>query len=246
MIPGNHDISMTGVNIEKQPISVLGESGSCLLLGHPFTKESFATFGNVSVFGVGYSDSNEKFNDIFNEPPPKDTFSVLAIHQTLLPDGDSFFGDFMNFHEFKDCPYSMIACGHYHPGFKPAVVSAHGKFFVNPGAISRGSIDSHNLERVPSFQVVTVSDIRSVTSETVYIPAESADKIFDLHKVEQSKVSKKDMADFAISIKEVISEQVDVSSVDGILELMSSIGATKEILNFSKPYLEMAKEGLSA
>lgn len=248
-VPGNHDISMTSKNLFKQPLAVLEEAGVISVLGYPYSKNFCFSTDVFDVYGLGYSDNNDKLNEnyfsINDEIIDQQKCNILCIHQMLLPDGEQFFGDFLNFGDLAQFDFDIVCCGHYHPGFNPTVIEKYGKLFINPGAISRGSLDVHNLDKEPSFLILDISAKNKITWETVVIPHEPSNKVFDMQKVNRSLVAKEDIERFTTSLKDVVDEQVDISSVDGLLSVLNTITeGDREVIDFIKPYLIKAQETL--
>lgn len=247
-VPGNHDISMTSKNLDKQPLSVIAESGAIQVLGFPYTKTFVLEGDNADIYGLGYADANDLFSEnyfaINSEITDLNKLNILAIHQMLLPDGDTFFGDFLNFAEVAQLDFDIFICGHYHPGYDPRVQFKHGKVFINPGSIARGSIDVHNLDRQPSFTVLDITS-NPVKWEEVVIPHEHSSKVFDLQKVRRSLIAKEDMESFTTTLKNVTEETIDIASIDGLLSFLSASGAEKDILDFTKPYFEKAFDDIN-
>ena len=243
-IPGNHDISMTSKNLQRQP---LAEAGAVSVLGYPYSKNFCFSTEKFDVYGLGYADANDKLSEHYfnlNEEIEDTTkCNILCIHQMLLPDGDSFFGDYLNFAELAQFDFDIICCGHYHPGFNPQVIQKYGKLFINPGAIARGSLDVHNLDKSPSFLILDIKDKSDVAWEVVQIPHEPSNKVFDMQKVKRSLVAKEDIENFTTSLKDVVDQQVDITSVEGLLSVLNTITQEdKSVVDFIKPFLIKAQE----
>lgn len=248
-IPGNHDISMTSKNLQRQPLAVLEEAGAISVLGFPYSKNFCFSTDLFDVYGLGYADANDKLSEnyfnINSEIVDNEKCNILCLHQMLLPDGDSFFGDFLNFAELAQFDFDVICCGHYHPGFNPPVIQKYGKLFINPGAIARGSLDVHNLDKAPSFVILNIDSKKDVSWEIVQIPHEPSNKVFDLQKVNRSLVAKEDIENFTSTLKDVVDQQVDITSVEGLLSVINTITQEdKTVVDFIKPYLVRAQEAI--
>ena len=248
-IPGNHDISMTSKNLQRQPLAVLEEAGAISVLGYPYSKNFCFSTESFDVYGLGYADCNDKLSEHYfnlnSEIVENDKCNVLCIHQMLLPDGDSFFGDFLNFAELAQFDFDVICCGHYHPGFTPQVIQKYGKLFINPGAIARGSLDVHNLDKTPSFIILDIESKDKIAWEVVQIPHEPSNKVFDMQKVNRSLVAKEDIENFTSTLKDVVDQQVDITSVEGLLSVINTITQEdKTVVDFIKPYLIRAQEAI--
>ena len=239
-VVGNHDISQSISNLEKQPISVLSESGAVTLL----TEGDRYEFENVVLQGWPYEEKRDNPDLAFFPEIVSNKFEIAIIHQMLLPDGESFFGDFINFHLFKDSGYNLVACGHYHPGYDPSVIKKYGIHFANVGSISRGSLDSHNITKIPKFLSCSVDKNNKFYSIEVTIPHVPYEQIFDLKKLESSKVKQQEMTKFISNLKELSEQTLDLATVNGLLIILKSLGADEELLSFSKQYLEEAADQL--
>lgn len=246
VVPGNHDISMTTKNLYKQPLKVIEQARAITLLGYPETETFVASYSDVDIYGLINKDSLDKFSqgyfDIEAEIKDISKHNLLCLHQMLLPDGEKFFGDFLNFAEIAQLNFGYFACGHYHPGYNPVVKSAHNKRFINPGAISRGSLDSHNLDKEPSFLISVFEKDTDAKFYRIIIPHEPAEKVFDLDKIAKAVVSKEEVFKFIAALKDVSEEEFDLSSVDGLLSLLLTLDVEKEIIDFIRPYLQTAQE----
>lgn len=247
-IPGNHDISMTSKNLDKQPLSVIAESGAIQVLGYPYTKTFCFSGDEVDIYGLGYADANDTLSEhyfaINSEISDTNKINILAIHQMLLPDGDTFFGDYLNFAEVAQLDFDIFLCGHYHPGYDKKVQFKHGKVFINPGSIARGSLDVHNLDKAPAFIVIDTA--KSTSWEEVIIPHEHSSKVFDLQKVRRSIIAREDMEAFTSTLKNVTDEAIDIASIDGLLQFLTASGAEKDVLDFTKPYFEKAFDEINS
>lgn len=248
-VPGNHDISMTSKNLNRQPLAVLEEAGAISVIGFPYTKNFVFSTESFDVYGLGYSDANDKLSESYfsiNENIiDQSKFNILCLHQMVLPDGETFFGDFINFAELAQFDFDAFCVGHYHPGFMPVLQERYGKIFLNPGAISRGSLDVHNLDRAPEFVILEIAEKKLVSFEEVQIPHEPASKVFDMQKVNRALVAKEDIENFTSTLKDVVEDNVDITSLDGLLSVLSTITqGDSEVLEFTKPFLIKAQESI--
>lgn len=247
-VPGNHDISQTSKNLDKQPISVLEESGVLTLLGYPFTKEFVLQTDKFDIYGMGYQEKNEKFSEVYEEMNSliidNNKFNILALHQMLLPDGMTFPADYLNFAEVAQLDFDMFLSGHYHPPFENAVVKKHNKLFCNSGAIMRISLDANNVVSNPQFAVFDFGDSKTPTWEVVTIPHGKVNDVFDMQKARRTIISKNEIISFTDDLKIALDSEVDISSVEGLLQIASSITQEKDVIQKLKLYLEESYEAL--
>ena len=66
-----------------------------------------------------------------------------------------------------------------------------------------------------------------------------------MQKVNRSLVAREDIENFTSTLKDVVDQQVDISSVEGLLSVVNTIThEDKAIVNFIRPYLVKAQEAI--
>lgn len=248
---GNHDFTTDISLLSKQPIMTVFKSGAVKTIGlggkpHIFDCGSF----RVEVNGVEYSDRDngtEKSAEAYNlEYSLEESVKIALFHSTLLPDGKSFFGDWLNFVDVeKHCRAEFIACGHFHPGYEPPVLQAHNKTWCNPGAISRGTAEDHNLTRLIRF-VTFLHDGLKLYTKVVEIPHESGDKVFDVKKLEKQKEERRQHAEFVDALEDPDTLKLDVSTVDHLCRVSEKLSDNQVAVNIVKRLLVAASDSLES
>lgn len=225
---GNHDFTTNIAGLDRQPIYTVIQSGAARAVGLPPKPIVFECEGfKVEVNGLPYSDSEdgpEKTPSAYNlEYKHKNSFKIALFHSTLLPDGKSFFGSWVNFGDvahYLDADF--IGCGHYHPGYDPPVQKAHGKTWCNPGAISRGTAEDHNLTRKLKFCAFSY-DGKKLVTRMVDIPHKEGKEVFNVDSLKRKKAAQKKHSDFVESLQDPNNMTMDVSSVEQLCRLASKI-----------------------
>lgn len=244
-IPGNHDIFGTINNLNQQPIHVLKRSGVMQLFIDGSEHADF-TEGNfsVSVSGTAFSEklddksAGNLYNLSFEETSD---YKIGIFHQMILPDGHTFFSDFINFEDLKDINCDIIIDGHYHDGFTPSVQFVHGKYFVNPGSISRGSSEQANLDKKPKFLMLELLEGQEPKFTEIFIPVKPASEVFDIVEVERKKENKA-IKDFIKNLSDFEVESLTSETPEGIKLILSNMGAEPEVVTLADKYLTMASE----
>lgn len=239
-IAGNHDISGTEQNLQKQPISVLVESGAVQFV----TDKMFYLDGGsfkLGIYGHHYTTSKDNKNNIEEYNPPENDADIILglFHQMILPDGMSFFENYINFSDMHSLPIDIVAVGHYHGGFEPALQSSKGKWFLNPGAVSRGSSDDTTLNRQPKFTILNIdyaAGNKVISSYDVQIPVEPAESVFDVNKVERRKELSK-LKDFVNKLSDIEMNTSEIST-EYIVRLLKQFGMPDRLEHLAVKYLE--------
>lgn len=240
VIPGNHDISGTEQNLERQPISVLVESGAMQYA----SENMFYIYGNnfkVGIYGSPYTTSKDSKQGVELYNPPKNDADIIIglFHQMILPDGMSFFENYVNFSDLHSISADVIAVGHYHTGFDPTAQISKGKWFINPGAVSRGSSDEATLNRQPKFTILNldyVSGNKIISFYDINIPIIASDSVFDVNKVARRKELSK-LKDFVNRLSDIEMNTSEVST-EYIVRLLKQFGMPDRLEPLAIKYLE--------
>lgn len=252
VIAGNHDISGNISNLWQQPLYVLIKSNVVNLLENtePILLEEDGL--SVSLNGAPFSaarDSKENINLYNLNHEDKATVKVGLFHQMILPDGMKFFSDFVNFSDLLNVNSDIIIDGHYHVGFNPSVQFVNGKYFVNGGALSRGTSEHFNQEKKPCYVELTLTaglnSDWSLTSEDIEVPHLPADKIFDTVAIKRRKETQ-EMKDFINNLSEFEAESLTTQTPEGIMRMLKTMGMSNELQPIAEAYLTSAYEKLGS
>jgi DNA repair exonuclease SbcCD nuclease subunit len=233
---GNHDIHFTITKLERQPIVVLAEAGALEILDRPYELEC-----GVELNGHPYSEATEEDPAAYSlDFLEEESFKVWCFHSTLLPDGESFFGSWVNFNQLADIKANVVACGHYHPGYPTQ--EAHGKVWLNPGSISRGTAEEHNLSReLRVVGMVRYSDGR-VGFKDIPVPHASAEDVFNVEDIKQVKRDRDDIGGFVEAIHTSVVEHSDVTTVQGIKSALARMSDDVQVVSRATRYIEQAAD----
>ena len=149
--------------------------------------------------------------------------------------------NFINFEDLKDINCDIIIDGHYHDGFTPSVQFVHGKYFVNPGSISRGSSEQANLDKKPKFLMLELLEGQEPKFTEIFIPVKPASEVFDIVEVERKKENKA-IKDFIKNLSDFEVESLTSETPEGIKLILSNMGAEPEVVTLADKYLTMASE----
>lgn len=166
MIPGNHDEVHDRVDsVPTQPLGVLYASG--LLIDVSYTAKRYRATDptqDVVIVGVPYPDALSLDNftraaAVRMRETDADAVggsrAILMAHCFATAEGGTIFGTPV--HRYSDLtalPFDIFHFGHDHSDHGVAQ-AATGQYFVNIGALSRGSIAKDEVTREPKIALVT-------------------------------------------------------------------------------------------
>lgn len=212
VVMGNHDIRSTAENWRRQPIATLVAADVITPLWtdsldtDPWGKVSVeivppdtkSPFGHrVVVHGAQFSydaDHPTYRADFYSIDRDEEAFNIRTLHTTLMPSGQSTFGDFTTVDDLTELPSDKCAdlylCGHVHLNLdafeteieqgKPHIVA------YNPGALARGSLEEYNISRpVQVGELVLSYDGDSVQCSISSIPLKSAKPAEEIFMIDE-------------------------------------------------------------
>ena len=219
-IAGNHDESqMTPLTIPKQPIGVLFQTEAIKELSMSpvvIEKDGIRVALSGSHF---YADIDKDREGYFPNPAQAADLHVHLVHAIMLPPGGSFISDFTTIDMITATPADLTVTGHYHN-----CLGTHNigdKWFMIPGAISRGSISESDVARKPSLVIVDVFERTNGRPNFQHysIPLQSAKPAEEVlivreHQEEQQRESQ--IAEFATMLSTQTME-IDIGSTESLL-----------------------------
>ena len=243
VIAGNHDIYGNLSTLPSQPLNVLVQSGVVKLLDETGPVLFKSTDGQpiVSLNGHSFSPTLDSktasaFYSLEHEDAP---IKISVFHQMLLPDGKQFFDHYINFEDLKDINCDLVVCGHYHEGFTPPMVQAHNKYFLNPGAITRGTAEQSNLNREPKFVELTAYPDGKMTTTEIPIPFLPAEDVFNFQVIENNR-KKKDMHEFMEGLSEMENQALSTQEPTGVITVLKAMGMSDHLSEIANKYLQDA------
>ena len=230
-IVGNHDIKYDRLDtVYEQPLGVLFESGLVKRL-------SRIEVGSCEFIGVDYTSHNKTDVSSFTFDKGAGR-QVLVTHHNLFINKTDFFGE-------KAIPYSVLAeetnadavlNGHIHfPQDGQYIVEIGGKFFINPGALSRGSLSRDNLERPVHALLI---DTEEFSFNLIDLKAKPVNEIFDLESKSEIDERSKKIEEFVLNLKTSVQEEAG----DNITDILESLDIPSNIRKKVEHYLSIAGE----
>jgi len=214
---GNHDVKYGDYRfLSEQPLGVLFESGVFHRLyddfDEIFTPAPVTGMGfdyKVRVVGIPYHGHRydmERFSGIKKD---REDVLVVAAHVLASPKGGSMF-EGEDIVKYKDlttlAPDVDVWCfGHWHKD-QGVTEIAPGKWVVNVGSLSRGSIGQDDVKRTPTVAILRFDPDDGIEIETREIDVRPAAEVFDLEGRVRAESRAFSVEAFVDSIEETLSE----------------------------------------
>lgn len=186
MIEGNHDLYADRLeSIKEQPLGDLFESGIVKQLRNQVLEKRGV---KISLVGIPY---NEHLDPKKLTIPDRDGCSsqICLLHAYASPiPGKLFREEIFGYRDFTHLGPDVFVFGHYH--IDQGVSEVDGKWFINIGSLSRGTLTDERLDHKPQVGVIEVlvdQDITTHKITTHHIKIKPPEEIFDLQKHEEVK-----------------------------------------------------------
>lgn len=236
-VEGNHDLTYNNVEtIEKQPLGVLFATDVFQQLRDNVLAEG------VRVVGVPYSPERTLEDLLSIRKRPEDRVLIAVVHAlaTEKPDGamDEFFGEsvFRYGDLVSDDGPDVWLFGHWHRD--QGAVKVDGKWFINPGSVSRGALVQENLSRVPKVVVLDVDEqTGQVDVQLIDLKVLPASDAFDIERKERLEAESDDVTAFVGKLKDAALSD-DAASIE---DHLAALDFAKEVREAALEYLERAR-----
>lgn len=181
-IPGNHDLLHNRYeSLDAQALGLVYAAGvmenvSCREgLDGSVRFEDAKVEGDVSVLGIPFPDAFD-WQCWMKLPRPQGGAAILMAHCFASPTGGEYFGEpVLRYSDLAELPYDIFVFGHDHSD--GGVHKVGNKWFINLGAISRGSLTGEAVERDVKCALIDTLD---QTVRQVRLKYRPAAEIFDL------------------------------------------------------------------
>ncbi len=216
-IPGNHDLSFSSIeSLEKQPLGTLAEAGVIELLSREETlwskPEICAEVEGLRLrfVGTAFGEISENSLETVNFEKKNEDFLICMAHVFAGPLRVNFFGNMtLGYRDMLEFGPDIFIFGHMHKD--QSIQQINEKYFVNVGAVARGSIAEDDVKRKPKIGVIQLG--RDKTKATaVALKVKPASEVFDLEAKEHEDQRSKEISTFIEMLaKESEAESEDIS-----------------------------------
>lgn len=185
---GNHDVKYGSIEfLNESPLAVLFETNVFRRLYDThealFTSDDGTT---VRVVGVPYHGTKYDLNKFTSIVKGNETFLIVVAHCLASPKGGTMFEaeDIIGYSQLTNLDPDVWCFGHWHKD-QGVTEIANGKWVVNVGSLSRGSISQDDVGRIPSCVVMRASIIGMEIEQVMLKVGKPAD-VFDIGAKERS------------------------------------------------------------
>lgn len=186
MIEGNHDLTANRLDsLEKQPLGVLFADDSLTQLREEIIEKDGV---KVSVVGVPF---REDFDPQAITLPDKGdcVAQICLLHIYAAPTPGMLFKErIFGYKELIPLGADIYVIGHYH--LDQGIEEVEGKYFVNLGSITRGTLSDEDVSHKPKIGFIKISvdnGVPTYTLQSINLKVKSVDEVFDLKKREEEK-----------------------------------------------------------
>lgn len=203
VVPGNHDLSEDRIEtVHRQPIGALASlSNVHLLLGGVLKPEWSPQVAFVGIPGV----SRVSANDFKALKRPEDALSLVVVAHASIVADDRWYPYEVIRARYLAGVADVILWGHKHVTDEPFRLAEEPggpeTLFVNPGAISRGTLFPDDLNKSPQVALVTVDGVRTEVEYIKLKTARPAEEVYALDEVERSESREEAIEDFLLGLQ---------------------------------------------
>lgn len=211
VVPGNHDLQNDRFAslFETQPLGVLCASGAVELLA------GWSDDGEP-IYGMPWQMSWDllSVHDALAEwrtGGAENQLALVVTHAPLYPPGRELKFEYFPVVDFAEAMNNQgtVHYGHVHEPH--GIYQVGAVTFSNPGALSRGSLHEHNLNRTPS---IAIWDSNSGLIEHRELKARPADQVFHLQQAAEKKSATVNLNRFLESVQ---ATRLDVTSTASVV-----------------------------
>lgn len=220
-IPGNHDLKNDRYDsVGNQPIGLIFASKAMIDVSYNPVVLTDSEGLKVSITGIPYPAA--KFIDNYDRLPRVYADKhILVTHCFGTPDGGEYYGEPMvAYKHLFGLDYDVFVFGHDHSdnGVKVYRTTEPLKtaYFINNGAMSRGSISKDNVDRVVKCTLVDILRA-AITVTELRMKVSPASEVFDL-VLKHTREREEDRVSLFVE------SLVDDLKVSSEVDLMSKIG----------------------
>jgi DNA repair exonuclease SbcCD nuclease subunit len=232
---GNHDIQYQNISyIANQPLGVLFASQTYTHI----TDNRFESDGiKCQVIGIDYSE-NPDFSKIVRNP---DVDCCIAVFHGNVGEQPTFLGEpCITFNTLSSLPIDVWVLGHIHKD--QGVRCLNGKWFVSPGAVSRGALTYDDLNRKPSVGLIQIErtslGLIDITAKAIPLRVKPAEEVFDMARKKVIDKENSKIETFVSSLLAVMAQ----NPLDRVSNILDGLKADQVIKDTINEYIERAEE----
>lgn len=237
MIEGNHDLTANRIDsLSQQPLGVLFSDGTLIQLREEIIEKNK---DKVSLAGIPYTE----FDDLssIKIPDRKDCkCQICLMHLYSAPNPGMLFSErIYGYKELAKLGPDVFVLGHYH--LDQGIEEIQGKYFINIGAMTRGTISDEDVSRQPQIGYIKISIDSEVKIDagSIKLKVKPSEEIFDLKKREEEIQERKEIEVFVAELIKESIENSDEKEKD-FNEILDGMKAAKKVKDKAMYFLQEA------
>lgn len=211
-IEGNHDLTANNLDsLREQPLGVLFEDKTLIQLRHEvIEKDGY----KVSLVGIPYTENLEISK--LQVPDKSDCVAqICLVHTYASPTPGMLFKEQIHgYKEFAHLSPDVFVFGHYH--IDQGIEEIDGKYYVNIGSISRGTLSDEDISHHPQIGFIRITvdgnDVK-INTQAIRLKVKPVDEVFDLKKREEEQKESKEIELFVEKLM-TESDGTDIDDTD--------------------------------
>jgi DNA repair exonuclease SbcCD nuclease subunit len=218
---GNHDcVYGDYAFLPQQPLGVLYETGVFRRLYDE--NELWLRGANdvtVRVVGIPYHGTRYDMERFRRITRGRETYLVVVAHMLASPTETTLFDgeDVVRYDALDRYPVDVYCFGHWHQD-QGIARTPGGRWVVNTGSLTRGSLAQEDLKRVPSV-VAIHAGTKQISLEKIPLRYAPADQVFDLVARDAQNLREELMEQFVAKLQAIVLPDRRTSLRDAVLAL---------------------------
>jgi len=238
---GNHDLRNDVYdNFDEQPLCVLYNSGALIQL-----RDKLIDKKGIKIRLRGFPFIENPDFSLYEKVTSTSDFNICVLHlYSSLTGGTLFKQKIYSYPEIGTLNDDIYVMGHYHidQGIQKITDNGKDQYFINVGAISRGSLSEDNINRDPKISLVTL-DITSEGIKTIKIigvklKVKPYQEVFNVEEKQEEKEKLKAAEEYVETLKQEIS--IEDKDTDKIRTEITNLNLDNLVIKKLGYYLEQA------
>ena len=214
---GNHECVYGDIDyLPQQPLGVLFATGVFQRLydEHEVTFEKNGV--TVRVVGIPYHGTTYDMDRFKNIKKGDEDYLVCIAHVLASKKGGSMFEneDIVKYADLKDLAPDVWCFGHWHKD-QGITEIADGKWVVNVGSLSRGSLVQDDMDRKPCAIEIDFSDEVRFVRHDLELP--EASEIFDVQGKERAEMRESVMEEFVSTLSQSLISDSTENTLESVV-----------------------------
>ncbi|SHH51606.1 metallophosphoesterase family protein [Tepidibacter thalassicus] len=244
-IAGNHDLFGNNIdNIKSTQLGLFEKAGLIELLFRG--KKTIICKNDLKVqitatpshFGIDEEDIEQDY--VVSEVDKDVDKSIHIIHGMLMEKEINPHMKVVTIDRICHTKADLTLSGHYHRGFSP--VNVDGKYFANPGSLSRVSADINEINRKVGVLYIEISK-NNIKLEFIPLRQKKGEDVLDRSHIEKNLFREIKVEEFMREIK--VASTIQSTDIKNIVrKIASNKELDKSVIDYALTKLSLAEENL--